>query len=172
MGVFVKGKPFYIYHEIYEEDFVPYIETSLKIKSISFGASGSLILNYTGEPYNPELEFAKVRRHTVAADVNNNAVAMFGAEDVGNKHYNNKDKHKANLFARTNLSQERILKYHKKYVQYFVKWRDNNLSQGGASRSDITHQVGYFVEYGRHTPLQTALNALATKAGLPTVNIP
>ena len=172
MGIYVKGKPFYMYPETYEEDFVPYIETSLKIKSISFGASGSLILNYTGEPYDPELEFAKARRVTVAADVNNNAVAMFGAEDIGNKHYANTDRHKANLFARTNLSQERILKYHKKYVQYFVKWRDNNLSQGGASRSDITHQLGFIVEYGKHTPLQTALNALATKAGVTTVNIP
>ena len=172
MGVYIEGKPFYMTPEIYEEDFIPYIETSLKIKSISFGASGSLILNYDGKPYDPETEFSEGRQIRYSQDVNNNANALFTSEDIGNTHYTNKEKHKKNLFARTNLSSERILKYHKKYVQYFFTWKDNNLSQGGASRSDITHQIAYIVEYGKHLPVQNVLNALVTKAGLPTVNIP
>lgn len=172
MGIYVKGKPFYMYPETYEEDFVPWIETSMKIKSMSFGASGSLVLNYNGEPYDPVLEFAPARRVSFSADVNNNAVALFGSEDVGNRHYTKKDIHKKNLFARTNLSQERILKYHKKYVQYLFKWKDNNLSQGGASRSDITHQVGFIVEYGRHRKLEDMLNTLGGAAGVEGVFIP
>ena len=171
MGIFVKGKPFFLYPEQYEEDFIPYIETSLKVKSLTFGAKGSLLLNFDGNIYDPETEYAQSRRIAYAQDVNNGAEELFGAERMGDLHYTNKDIHKKNLFARANLSQERILKYHKKYVQYAVKFKDNGLSQMGASRSDITHESRFIVEYGRHQALETILNKLAAKVGLETVNI-
>jgi hypothetical protein len=171
MGIFVKGKPFYIYPEQYEEDFVPYVETSLKIKSMTFGSAVNTILNYTGSIYDPELEFAPSRKLQYAEDVNNDAGALFGAERMGDKFFTNKDIHKGNLFARTNLSQERILKYHKNYVQYAVKFRDTALSQMGASRSDITHEFRMIVEYGKHTALEGVLNSLAGKLGLEAVHI-
>lgn len=171
MGIFVKGKPFFMYPEAFEEDFIPYIETSLKVKSMTFGAKGSLLLNYDGNIYDPTTEFAPSRKLKFAQDVNNDAEALFGAERMGNMHFTNKDIHTKNLFARTNLSQERILKYHRKYVQYAVKFQDNGLSQGGASRSDITHEFRMIVEYGKHTTLQATLNSLAGKLGLEAVNI-
>lgn len=171
MGIFVKGKPFYIQPESYEEDFVPYIETSLRVKSMSFGAQGSLALNWTGSIYDPNTEFAEVRKLQYASDVNNDAQALFGAERMGNQHFANKTIHKANLFARANMSQERLLKYSKKYVQFAVKYIDNGLSQGGASRSDITHEFRMIVEYGKHIDLQNTLNSLAGKLGLDAVNV-
>lgn len=171
MGIFVKGKPFYIYPEAHEEDFIPYVETSLKVKSISFGAKGSLLLNYDGSPYDPDTEFAPVRKLQYAQDVNNDAQSLFGAERMGNQHFANKPIHKKNLFARANMSQERLLKYRKKYVQFAVKYQDNGLSQMGASRSDITHEFRIIVEYGKHTDLQDTLNSLAGKLGLEAVNV-
>lgn len=171
MGIFVKGKPFYIYPEQYEEDFVPYVETSLKVKSMTFGSKGSLALNYNGEIYDPELEFAESRKVKYAKDVLNDANSLFTAEDIGRTFFTGKDKHRKNLFARTNLSQERILKYHKDYVHYGVKIQDSSLSQGGAGRSNITFNFKYIVEYGKHTDLQNLLNKLAAKLGLETVNI-
>ena len=171
MGIFVKGKPFYIYPEAYEEDFIPYVETSLKVKSISFGAKGSLLLNYDGSPYDPDTEFAAVRKIQYASDVNNDAQALFGAELMGNKHFASKTTYKKNLFSRANMSQERLLKYSKKYVQYALKYKDSGLSQGGASRSDITHEFRMIVEYGKHIDLQDTLNSLAGKLGLEAVNV-
>ena len=171
MGIFVKGKPFYIYPEAHEEDFIPYVETSLKVKSISFGAKGSLLLNYDGSPYDPDTEFAPVRKLQYAQDVNNDAQSLFGAERMGNQHFANKPIHKKNLFARANMSQERLLKYSKKYVQFAVKYQDNGLSQMGASRSDITHEFRIIVEYGKHVDLQDTLNSLAGKLGLDAVNV-
>ena len=171
MGIFVKGKPFYIYPEAHEEDFIPFVETSLKVKSISFGAKGSLLLNYDGSPYDPDTEFAPVRKLQYAQDVNNDAQSLFGAERMGNQHFANKPIHKKNLFARANMSQERLLKYSKKYVQFAVKYQDNGLSQMGASRSDITHEFRMIVEYGRHETLQDTLNSLAGKLGLDAVNV-
>lgn len=171
MGIFVKGKPFYIYPEQHEEDFVPFVETSLKVKSISFGARGSLLLNYDGNIYDPNTEFAEVRKLQYAQDVNNDAQSLFGAERIGNQHFANKTIYKKNLFARSNMSQERLLKYSKKYVQYAIKYQDNGLSQMGGSRSDITHEFRIIVEYGKHVALQNTLNSLAGKLGLDAVNI-
>lgn len=171
MGIFVKGKPFYIYPEAHEEDFIPFVETSLKVKSISFGAKGSLLLNYDGSPYDPDTEFAPVRKLQYTQDVNNDAQSLFGAERMGNQHFANKPIHKKNLFARANMSQERLLKYSKKYVQFAVKYQDNGLSQMGASRSDITHEFRIIVEYGKHVDLQDTLNSLAGKLGLDAVNV-
>ncbi len=171
MGIFVKGKPFYITPESYEEDFVPFVETSLKVKSMSFGAKGSLLLNFDGNIYDPETEFAPVRKLQYAQDVNNDAKALFGAERMGNLHFSNKTIHKKNLFARANMSQERLLKYSKKYVQFALKYKDNGLSQLGASRSDITHEFRMIVEYGKHVGLQDMLNSLAGKLGLDAVNV-
>jgi hypothetical protein len=171
MGIFVKGKPFYIYPQAHEEDFVPYVETSLKVKSMSFGSKGSLLLNYDGSPYDPDTEFASARKLQYAQDVNNNAVALFGAERMGNIHFANKPVHKKNLFARANLSQERLLEYDKKYVQYAIKYKDSTLSQMGGSRSDITHEFRIIVQYGKHQALQGVLNNLAGKLGLDAVNV-
>ena len=171
MGIFVKGKPFYIYPEQYEEDFVPFMETSLKVKSMSFGARGSLLLNYDGNIYDPNTEFAEVRKLQYAQDVNNDAQALFGAERMGNQHFANKTIYKKNLFARSNMSQERLLQYSKKYVQFAIKYLDNGLSQMGGSRSDITHEFRIIVEYGKHVALQDTLNSLAGKLGLDAVNI-
>ena len=90
---------------------------------------------------------------------------------MGNQHFANKPIHKKNLFARANMSQERLLEYSKKYVQFAVKYQDNGLSQMGASRSDITHEFRIIVEYGKHTDLQDTLNSLAGKLGLEAVNV-
>ena len=171
MGIFVKGKPFYIYPEAHEEDFIPYVETSLKVKSISFGAKGSLLLNFDGNIYDPTTEFAEGRHLVFAQDVNNDAQALFGYERMSNRFFTNKVVHKGNLFARANMSQERLLKYNKKYVQYALKYKDDGLSQGGASRSDITHEFRMIVEYGKHIDLQNTLNSLAGKLGLDAVNV-
>ena len=173
MGITIKGKPFFMYPEIYEEDFVPFIETSLKVKSASFGWREDDILNYTGSQYDVDLEFAKVVFVERAQDVNNLSQSHFGAEDEGKMFGTNKWKHKANLFARTNLSEERILKYHKRLLKYVVEFRDQGLSQGSASRSDITHGFGIMVEEGKHEAIQTILSKLAAKVGLeaPIVSV-
>lgn len=169
MGITVKGKPFYIYPETIEEDFIPFVETSLKIKSVSFGWREDDILNYTGEQYDVDLEFAKVVKVQDAQDVDNLSQSLFGAEDEGKLFGTNKTKYVKNLFARANFSQERILKYHKRMIKYVIEYRDQLLSQGGGSRSDITHGFGIIVEEGKHANLELILNKLAAKVGLEAV---
>lgn len=167
MGFFIKGKPFYLYPESIEEDFIPFMETSLKVRSASFGWREDDILNYSDSNYDVDLEFANVRKLSYAQDVNNLSQNFFGAERMGNKHYTNKDYYSANLFTRANLSQERQLSYHKRMIQYHIIYRDQTLSQGnGGSRSDMTHDFMILIEEGKSSILNTLLGKLAAKRGL------
>lgn len=166
MGFFVKGKPFFLYPEQIEEDFIPFFETSLKIRSASFGWREDDILNYTGSNYDVDLEFAEVRRIQYAQDVDNLSQNFFGAEDLGRVHFTNKIHHKANLFSRSNLSSERILGYHQRWLQYHVIIHDTSLSQGGAGRSNFTFDYMILVKEGKHQTIETLLGALAAKRGL------
>lgn len=171
MGFFIKGKPFFLYPEQVEEDFIPFMESSLKIRSASFGWREDDILNYTGSNYDVDLEFADVRRLQYAQDVDNLSQSFFGAERMGRAHYTNKTYYKANLFTRANLSQERILKYHKRLLRFHIQYRDELLSQGMGKRSDITHDFMIIIEEGKHQDLELIINRLAAKVGLPAVDV-
>ena len=166
MGFFIKGKPFFLYPESIEEDFIPYMETSLKVRSASFGWREDDILNYTGSNYDVDLEFARVEKLSYAQDVTNLSDSYFGAERMGAAHYTGKKYFPANLFTRANLSQERILKFHQRILQYHVIYRDQLLSQSGGQRSDITHDFVILIPEGKHQALQTLLGKLAGKVGL------
>jgi hypothetical protein len=170
MGFFIKGKPFYLYPEAIEEDFIPFMETSLKIRSASFGWREDDILNYTGSNYDVDAEFARVEKLQFAQDVSNLSQNYFGAERMGNKFFTNKDYYSKNLFTRASLSQERQLKYHQRILQFHVIYRDQLLSQGGFSRSDVTHDFMILVQEGKHQNLQLILNKLAARVGLPSVD--
>lgn len=166
MGIFIKGKPFFLYPEAIEEDFIPFMETSLKVKSASFGWREDDILNYTGSNYDADLEFARVEKLQYAQDVDNLSQNLFGAERMGNQHFTNKKYFDKNLFSRANLSQERILKYNKRMLQYHIIVRDQSLSQSTGSRSDVTFDFMIIVEQGKHSALQNLLGKLAAKVGI------
>ena len=167
MGIFIKGKPMYLTPEAYEEDFIPHMETSLKVRSASFGVRQDDVLNYTGTSYDVNVELAEVIRIQFAQDVHNQSQDFFGAERMGDLHYTGKKIHKANLFARQNLSQERLLNYNKRMVQYHVQYTTAEISQM-AGRSTITHDFMIIVEYGRHQVIEQILGRLASRNGIKT----
>jgi hypothetical protein len=171
MGILIKGKPMELYPEAYEENFIPFIETSLKVRSASFGWRQDDILNYTGSTYDVDLEFARVAQLVYSNDIDNLSQNFFGAERLGNQHFTNKKVHKANLFARANMSQERELAYRKRVVQYHVQYRDNSQSQMGGGTSNILHDFMIIIEQGKAAPVEAILNSLAAKAGLQGVNV-
>jgi len=170
MGIKIKGKPFTLVPENYEQDWIPFIETSTKIKSASFGVREQDYLNFV-PAYDVDTEFGKVRRIQFAQDVNNLSQSYFGAEAMGRQHYTGETQFKGNLFARANFSQESLISYRKRLVQYHIKYQDTSLSQMAGGRSNITHDFMLVVEQGKHTPLELVLNKLAGKLGLENVSI-
>jgi hypothetical protein len=170
MGIFIKGKEMFLYPEAHEEDFIPFMETSLKVRSASFGYRTDDVLNYTGETYDIDMEFARVEKLQFAVDVDNLSQNFFGAERLGNQHFTNKKVFKANLFARQNLSQERQLSYNKRMVQYHIQYRDN-LPVGMAGQSSVLMDFMIIIEQGKHQALENLLGGLAGKLGLQAPNV-
>ena len=170
MGIKIEGKPFNLVPENYEQDWIPFIETSTKITSVAFGFREQDYLNFV-PAYDVDTDFATARRISYAVDVNNLSQSFFGAEAMGRQHYTGETQFKKNLFARANFSQESILDYQKRMVQYHIKYQDTRLSQMAGGRSNITHDFMMVVEQGKHQPLETLLNNLAGKLGLENVSI-
>jgi hypothetical protein len=90
---------------------------------------------------------------------------------MGRQHYTGETQFKGNLFARANFSQESLISYRKRLVQYHIKYQDTALSQMAGGRSNITHDFMLVVEQGKHQPLETVLNKLAGRLGLENVSI-
>lgn len=170
MGIKIKGKTFNLVPENYEQDWIPFVETSTKIKSASFGVREQDYLNFV-PAYDVDTEFGKVRRVQFAQDVTNLSQNFFGAEKMGRQHYTGETQFKGNLFARANFSQESLIAYRKRLVQYHIKYQDTSLSQMAGGRSNITHDFMLVVEQGKHTALELVLNKLAGKLGLENVSI-
>lgn len=170
MGIKIEGKPFNLVPENYEQDWIPFIETSTKISSVAFGFREQDYLNFV-PAYDVDTDFATARRISYAVDVNNLSQSFFGAEAMGRQHYTGETQFKKNLFARANFSQESILDYQKRMVRYHIKYQDTRLSQMAGERSNITHDFMMVVEQGKHQPLETLLNNLAGKLGLENVSI-
>jgi hypothetical protein len=89
---------------------------------------------------------------------------------MGNIHFTNKVRHNANLFARTNLSQERILGYGTRVVQFHIQYRDNAPSQM-AGQSNVLLDFMILVEQGKAAPIQLMLNKLAAKVKLEAFDV-
>lgn len=170
MGIKISGKPFSLFPEAYEEDFIPFIETSTKIRSVSFGFREQDYLNFV-PAYDVNTELATARQIQYAQDVNNLSQSMVGGEAMSRMHYSNDTQFKANLFARANFSQELLLKNQKRMVQYHIKFQDTRMSQGGGGRSNITHNFILVIEQGKHQPLETIVNKIAGRLGLDNVSI-
>lgn len=170
MGIVIEGKPFNLVPERYERDMIPFVETSTKIKSASFGFREADYLNFTRD-YDVNIELAEAVKVRFAQDVNNLSQNFLTAEKMGNIHYTGETQYKNNLFARANFSQESLIALRKRLVQYHIKYQDTSLSQMGGGRSNITHDFMLVVEQGKHQPLETMLNKLAGKLGLENVSI-
>jgi hypothetical protein len=177
MGFTVEGKLFNLFPEGHEEDTIPFIQTSTKIRSVAFGYKEQDYVNFYPDflsggttSYDVELELAKVRQIQYAQDVNNLSQSMKGAEAVSRRHYTGEDKHKGNLFARAALGQDSLLGYNQRMIQYQVSIHDRSLSQGFGGRSDVTFTHNIVTREGIHQPLELVLNKLAAKLGLPAVN--
>jgi hypothetical protein len=169
MGILVRGLEYIIHPEAYARDFIPFVETSTKIRSASFGVREMDYLNFT-PAYDVETEFANVIQTSKSQDVDNQSHRMFGYEDMSRVHYLGEGVHNKNLFARTALGEESLVDYNKRLITYHITYQDTRLSQFAGGRSNITHEIPIVVEEGYHKEIEILVNKLAAKVGLDTVN--
>lgn len=169
MGIKIKGKPYTIIPEQYAIDEIPFIQTSTKIRSTSFGVREMDYLNFA-PAYDVDTEFANVLRLSYSADIKNLSQYLTSAEDMSMAFYQGEKRHKNNLFARTNLGEESVMDFNEAWVSYHISYQDTGLSQAAGGRSNITKEIPIFVKVGYHTEIQDIVNKLAAKVGLELVN--
>lgn len=170
MGYTLKGKPFYIFPENYEEDMIPYEKTSTKIRSTSFGIKEQDYLNY-GELYDAKTQLAHVKQTNYSADVKNLSEMYKGAEEMSRIHFLGETKGNKNLFRRAVMGEDSLLGYGKRMLQYHIKIHDTNISQGYGGSSNIKFTIVLVVKEGEHKEVEKLVNKLAAKRGLQAVNL-
>lgn len=168
MGIRIKGKSFNIMPSEEARDMIPFYETSTRILNVSGGYRQMDFLNFVPE-YKYD-EMFKVNFTSRAQDRDALGAMLLPVEEVSRTHFLGEQREFGNLFARTNLGEESLVRLDGQYISYSISWRDSGLSQGGGGRSDITHTEQVFVEFGYHDAIEALVNALAVKAGVETVN--
>lgn len=169
MGIKIKGKPYSITPEQYAIDEIPFIQTSTKIRSTSFGVREMDYLNFA-PAYDVDTEFANVLQTSFSADIKNLSQYLTSAEDMSMAFFKGDVRHKNNLLARRNLGEESLLDFNERWVSYSISYQDTGLSQAAGGRSNITKTQSIFVKVGYHTEIEDIVNKLAAKAGLELVS--
>ncbi len=165
MGILLKGKAFDVYPTDAVRDEIPFYETSTRIS-----VAGGYIENQY-ENFQPIYsDIFNVVRLSRAQDRDALGYNFLPWEDLSRAHFLGEQRNVDNQFARANFGEESLLKFNAQYVTYEVTFDDTKYSQGAGGRSSIGHSQMIVVEFGYHTALETALNALASKAGVEIVN--
>lgn len=169
MGIKIKGKPYSITPEQYAKDEIPFIQTSTKIRSTSFGVREMDYLNFA-PAYDVNTEFANVLQTSSSADIKNLSQYLESAENMSMAFFKGDVRHKNNLLARRNLGEESLMDFNERWVSYSISYQDTGLSQAAGGRSNITKTQSIFVKVGYHTEIEDIVNKLAAKAGLELVS--
>lgn len=164
MGIKLTSKKLIMYPTEISRDEIPFYETSTEIR-----VAGGYIeeQNMSFDPLFSDI--FEVRRLSRKQDRDNLGYYLLGAEEASRAYFDGEVRHRNNQYAKAILGEESVLKFDAQYVSYEVTMHDSKYSQAIGGRSDIGHTYIIWAELGRHTALESYLNALAAKAGLPAV---
>ena len=164
MGIYFEGKEIQMYGTEEFKGEIPFVYSSTRV-SVANEAPG-----YVNESYNAGTNgrFA-LKNLSVATDPVGLGKDMWHLEKYARQAFTGLPSHEGNNYAKWALGEESFLKPMKYYVQYHIKVRPVTLSQ--SMNGILTQNFDYMViaEVGKHSGVESIVNALATAAGLPTV---
>lgn len=164
MGIMLEGKELiFSGTEEFRED-IPFAYTSTRIY-IANQAPGKVNESYSIGT-NGRIALKNLSRATDPVGLGKD---LWMYEDYAWEYFTGFPKHKGNNYAKWALGEESLLKPLNYYVMYSVKVRPVNLSQSFSG--ELVENLDYIIlaEVGKHTAVETYVNALATAVGLPTV---
>lgn len=165
MGLKLKGKPFDMIPTEATRDTIPFFETSTKI-----GIAGGYI-EETSLSFDPHFnDIFNVKLLNRAQDRDNLGAKLMSWEDASRYYFDGEVRHENNLFAKAALGEESVLEFSEQYVCYGITIHDSKYSQGRGGRSDMGTTYNVWSPIGRAGELESLVNKLAVKAGLPTVS--
>jgi len=165
MGIVFEGKEnIFAGSEEYRDE-IPYLYSSTRI-SVANEAPGMVNSSFN-EGTNGRFALKLISR---AQDPSGLGKDLFDLEERSRVYFTGAQRHHGNNYAKLVLGEESLLKPLRYYVVYSVRVRPVRFAQSFSG--DLAENFNYLVvaEYGRHTAVETYINALATAAGLPTVS--
>jgi hypothetical protein len=164
MGIRVRGKVSIFSGTEEYRDEIPFLYTSTRIH-LANEAPG-----FVNESYNQGTNgrFAvKILSH--ASDPEGLGKDMRDMEERTRVYFTNEQRHHGNNYAKLVLGEESLLKPLTPYITYSIRVRTVRFAQSFSG--ELVENFNFMVaaEYGKHTSIQSVINALATASGLPTV---
>lgn len=164
MGIRFKAKPIVLIGSEEYRDFMPDFATSARLK-IAGGAYTNV-----NESFNVGTNGRfSGRILSVASEPENWGVNLREFEDITKRYEEGVSRHEGNNYGKWILGEETILEGTQPYVDYTITVRLNKYAQSFSGRNEETINYHFLVAPGVHVEVEAVLNAIAAKAGLPTV---
>lgn len=161
MGIKITGKPIIQKPTDIVKDMIPYYETSARIMVAGgYAEDVNRSILYNIEPF-------AIKQLGWAVDRDNLGWHLLPWEEASRTYFEGTSRHKNNMYARTVLGEESVLKFDSQYVGYEITIMDRKFSQGVGHTSNIGTSYTIWAEVGFHTALQNLVNQLASKVGIP-----
>lgn len=165
MGIYFEGKEsiFSATEEFRGE--IPYIYSSTRI-SVANIAPGFVNHSYNAGT-NGRFALKLKSRATEPSGLGKD---LWDLEERSRVYFTGAQRHEGNNYAKWVLGEESLLKPLKHYVMYSVRVRPTKFAQSFSG--ELVENFNYLIvaEVGKHSNVETYINALATAAGLPTVS--
>lgn len=169
MGIKITGKPIVLKPTDLVRDWIPRYESSVRIMVAGgyLEQIDSTNVDYDQYPLLLDGTPFSVKLLSRAVDRDNLGWHLLPWEEVSRTYFSGSPRHKNNIYARQVLGEESVLKFDSQYVGYEITILDNKFSQGVGHTSNIGTSYTLWAEVGRHQELDSLVNALAAKVGLP-----
>ena len=163
MGISFKAKAQIFAGNEYFRDNIPYVASSVRLRVTG------------GEPEVSE-SFTVGRKNRMAVKLISRAQEpesfggeFFDWEQRGNQYFVGRQRMEDNNYGNWVLGQESHLKATTQYVDYVLSVTTRRFAQSFTEKVDESFNYHILVEVGKHQDVEDVLNALATKAGVDTV---
>lgn len=164
MGIRLKGKVNILAGAEEYRDDMPFVYSSTRL-SIANQSPGMV-----SESFNMGTNGRfKVKLLSIATEPEAVGAQFYDLEERTRVYFENRQRLSGNNFGKLVLGQESHLKPLAQYVDYVVRVRTNRFAQSFSGEVVENFDYHILAELGKHTNVQTLVNAIATAAGLPTV---
>lgn len=150
--------------ETYRDD-IPFYATSARIE-IAGGHEVTVSESFSSGSTGTRIPVTVLN---IASEPENWGGNLWEFEDITKRYQEGVSRHEGKNYAKWILGEETILKGDRPYIDYILTVRNPTMSQGFSGELIEVFHYHYLVEPGKHDGVETVLNGLAGKAGLPTV---
>lgn len=163
MGIRVKGKKTEFVGDEYMRGSIPFVYDFVRLNvAAGYPMTLSENINSRKEPFSVKLISVGSRPESLGMD-------YYDFEERTRVYMTGEQSQPENLYRQRVLGMESMLKPMAQYVNYVIEIRPERFAQSFSSMKKEPIRYSIIAEVGKHKQLETLVNALATAAGLPTV---